>query len=61
MKVSAIVPTYNEELSIGPCLTSLLQQRGVDDYEILVIDGRSTDQTMTSSAVSRNLVGRLSS
>ncbi len=46
MKVSAIVPTYNEELSIGPCLTSLLQQRGVDDYEILVIDGRSTDRTI---------------
>ncbi len=46
MKVTAIVPTYNEELSIGECLTGLLQQRGIDEYEILVIDGRSKDRTV---------------
>lgn len=45
MKVTAIVPTYNEERSIGECLTGLLQQRGVDDYEIIVVDGRSKDRT----------------
>lgn len=46
MKVTAIVPTYNEEHSIGECLTGLLQQRGVDDYEIIVVDGRSRDRTI---------------
>lgn len=46
MKVTAIVPTYNEEHSIGECLTGLLQQCGVEDYEIIVVDGRSKDRTM---------------
>jgi succinoglycan biosynthesis protein ExoA len=46
MMVTAIVPTYHEEQSIGRCLTSLLSQRGVDDFEILVVDGRSRDQTV---------------
>lgn len=46
MKVTAIVPTYNEERTIGECLTGLLQQRGVDDYEIIVVDGRSRDRTV---------------
>jgi succinoglycan biosynthesis protein ExoA len=46
MIVSAILPTYNEEQWIGACLTSLLQQRGVEDFEILVIDGGSKDRTL---------------
>jgi GT2 family glycosyltransferase len=46
VKVTAIVPTYNEERSIGECLTGLLQQRGVDDYEIVVVDGHSRDRTV---------------
>lgn len=46
MIVTAIIPTFNEERSIGPCLMSLLQQRGIEDYEILVVDGRSKDRTL---------------
>ncbi|MBV8149668.1 MAG: glycosyltransferase family 2 protein [Candidatus Eremiobacteraeota bacterium] len=46
MIVSAILPTYNEEQWIGACLSSLLQQRGIEDYEILVIDGGSKDRTL---------------
>lgn len=46
MIVSAIVPTFNEERYIGACLEGLLKQRGVEDFEILVIDGQSRDRTL---------------
>jgi succinoglycan biosynthesis protein ExoA len=46
MKVTAIVPTFNEERNVGRCLTNLLSQRGVQDYEVIVVDGRSTDRTV---------------
>jgi len=47
MKISIIVCAYNEEKNITPCLTSLLDQRGVarDDYEIIIVDNKSTDRT----------------
>jgi len=44
--ITAILPTFNEERHIGRCLDSLLRQQGVDDFEILVVDGRSTDRTL---------------
>jgi succinoglycan biosynthesis protein ExoA len=43
--VSIAVPTLNEEHYIGACLTSLIGQWPEDAYEILVIDGGSTDGT----------------
>ena len=42
--VSVIVPARNEEASLGACLQSLVNQRGVD-YEIIVVDDGSTDRT----------------
>lgn len=45
MKVSVIVVTFDEEKNILSCLYSLLQQKYVHNYEILVIDGGSTDKT----------------
>lgn len=46
MKVSVIVVTLNEEKNILPCLQSLLKQDiPKEDYEILVVDGGSTDKT----------------
>lgn len=45
MKVSVIVVAFNEEKNILSCLHSLLQQKYVHNYEILVIDGGSTDKT----------------
>jgi len=42
--VSVIVPARNEEVSLGACLQSLVDQRGVD-YEIIVVDDGSTDRT----------------
>jgi len=46
MKISVVVPTYNEEANIGQCLQTLSNQtipRSL--YEIIVVDGNSTDRT----------------
>ena len=44
--ISILVPIRDEELYIGKCLTSLLEQDyDKTHYEILVVDGMSTDKT----------------
>ncbi len=43
-KVSVIVPARNEEKNITNCLENLLNQNYLD-YEIIVVDDRSTDKT----------------
>ena len=43
-KVSVIVPARDEELNIGNCLSRLIRQDH-KDYEIIVVDDRSTDRT----------------
>lgn len=45
MKVSVIVPAYNLENYIEACLLSLISQKVSFDFEILVGDDCSTDQT----------------
>ena len=47
--VSVIVPARNEEASLGACLESLIQQRGVE-FEIIVVDDHSTDRTRDIAA-----------
>ncbi|MCE5328732.1 glycosyltransferase [bacterium] len=45
--ISVIVPAYNEEKFIGACISSLEKQNfNKDDYEIIVIDNGSTDNTV---------------
>lgn len=44
MKVSVIIPVYNEESVIGNCLISLSKQ-SLRDFEIIVIDDGSTDKS----------------
>jgi len=44
MKVSVIIPTYNEEEVIGKCLEALSEQT-FKDLEIIVVDDGSTDKT----------------
>ncbi|MDP3994867.1 MAG: glycosyltransferase family 2 protein [bacterium] len=44
MKVSIIIPVYNEEKTIGECLESLSGQTYID-IEIIVVDDGSTDTT----------------
>ena len=45
VRVSVIIPALNEEAFIGSCLQSLRSQT-FKDYEIIVIDGGSTDRTV---------------
>ncbi len=42
--ISVIIPTYNEEVALPETLRHLLRQSG--DYEVIVVDGRSTDRTL---------------
>lgn len=44
MKVSVIIPVFNEEKVIYECLESLNQQL-LNDFEIIVVDDGSTDKT----------------
>lgn len=46
MKISVIIPTYNEEENIGHLLQHLKQIQGTNLVEILVVDGGSQDQTV---------------
>lgn len=45
MKVSVIIPTYNEEKVIGECLKSLSQQSYLN-LEVIIVDDGSTDKTL---------------
>lgn len=44
--VSVIVPTWNEGKYIGKCLSSLKQQSLKNSFEVIVVDGGSTDRTL---------------
>ena len=45
MKVSIIIPTYNEEQNISACLDSLFRQT-YKDFEVIVVDDGSSDNTL---------------
>ena len=46
MKLSIIIPAYNAAKHIGDCLTSLTKQQIMSkDFEIIVVDDGSTDNT----------------
>ena len=48
MKLSIVIPAYNEQNNIGRCLDELrevLRDRYAIDYEIIVVDDASADQT----------------
>ena len=46
MKVSVVVPAYNEQKLIGNCLRSLVAQ-DTPAHQIIVVDNNSTDRTAT--------------
>ncbi len=43
-RVSVLIPARNEEANIGDCVRSLLAQ-DYDDFEVVVLNDRSTDRT----------------
>ena len=45
MKVSVIVPTFNSEATIGSCLDALMDQESGGEYEVIVVDDGSIDDT----------------
>lgn len=44
MKVTVVVPAHNEEALLEKCLRSLMEQK-YEDYEVIVVDNSSTDET----------------
>lgn len=46
MDISVILPSYNEEKYIEPCLKALSEQDYKGNYEIIVSDATSTDRTI---------------
>jgi len=47
MKISIIVPIYNEEKLVAECLNVLISQNyAKEDYEIVVVNDGSTDNTL---------------
>jgi glycosyltransferase involved in cell wall biosynthesis len=46
MKVSIIIPLYNYAQYVGHCIDSCMRQDFKEDYEIIVVDDGSTDQSV---------------
>lgn len=44
-QISVVVTTYNRAKILAKCLDALLHQEGDPDYEVLVVDDGSTDET----------------
>ena len=42
--ISIIIPTYNHGIYLDRCLNSI-QQQTIDNYEVIIIDNNSTDNT----------------
>ena len=53
-KISVVVPVYNVEDFLTPCLESLVAQT-VDDFEVVMVDDGSTDGSV---AIAREFAGR---
>lgn len=49
MKISLVIPAYNEEKFIGKCLESV-QKNGAGFFEIIVVNNASTDRTAEIAA-----------
>lgn len=45
MKISFVIPAYNEQDYILDCLKSIFNLDGLADYEVIVVDNNSTDKT----------------
>ena len=48
-----MIPAYNEELYLGPCLQSLASQDFPGPVEVIVVDNNSTDRTDARRRIGR--------
>lgn len=46
-KLSIIIPVYNGAKNIGPCLDTIVQQQGFENFQVVVINDGSTDKTQS--------------
>lgn len=46
MKLSFIIPAYNEEKLIEQCVRSVLSQKNLPEHEVIVVDNNSKDRTV---------------
>lgn len=44
--ISVVIPAYNEEKRIGPCLQALVNQNTTHKFEVIVVDNNCTDDTV---------------
>ena len=58
MKLSVIIPTYNEEKVVGECIGSLDKQT-YSDFETIMVDDGSTDGTLDISKALRGKIDNL--
>jgi glycosyltransferase involved in cell wall biosynthesis len=49
MKISIVIPVYNEVTQLGACLDAIAQQR-LKPHEVIVVDNNSTDETAELAA-----------
>ncbi len=49
LKISVIIPTYNEERNISQLIRTLIENSSKDSCEVIVVDGGSTDDTVTKA------------
>lgn len=49
MKISIVIPVYNEALALGSCLAAIARQTQAP-YEVIVVDNNSTDGTAAVAA-----------
>ena len=57
MKVSVVIPAYNEESNLGDCLRCLVEQTlSKAEFEVIVVDNLSTDSTV---AIAQSFADRL--
>jgi glycosyltransferase involved in cell wall biosynthesis len=58
VRVSVIIPAFNEELHIAKCLEALARQTiSKDSFEVIVVDNGSADATVAHANCFRELLG----
>ncbi|MFA6474595.1 MAG: glycosyltransferase family A protein [Patescibacteria group bacterium] len=57
IKISIVIPAYNEELTIARCLRSVTEQSlPRDEYEIILVDNNCTDNTVKIANTFDNII-----